>query len=115
MLAEKRVLTSQDTVVDHVSSAKAVTTSAPVSFKSIPKQQQQPQETNKTLKKQSVTTINSDPLSLNHQHNYKAITKQPPTKPRPLLGMERRAHMMAERRQARMERQRQREERLLVS
>lgn len=124
-MAEKSVAKSQDTVApdhmipiisdhvspvasDHMSHAKIA--SAPVTA-SGPVLKQQP---NKTLKKQLVTA-NHRPLPLNQQHKASTIAKQPPTKPLPLLGMERRAHMMSERRQARMERQRQREEQLLVS
>ena len=103
-------------VSDHVSPDKTVT--VPVSVvasERIPKQQQQ--QPDKTLKKQSLTGVDCQSLLFNEQHSHKALTvaKQPPTKPLPLLGMERRAHMMAERRQARMERQRQREEQILVS
>ena len=111
------MLTSQTTVAsDHVIPDKTVT--APVAIvasepMSKPKQQQQPK---KTLMKQSLKAVDQS-LSLNEQHNHKplVVAKQPPTKPLPLLGMECRAHMMAERRQARMERQRQREEQILVS
>ena len=97
---------------DHVSHDETVT--APV-MEPVPKQQR-PQP-NKPVKKQSVTSVEYQSLSLNEQHSHKTLTvaKQLPTKPLPLLGMERRAHMMVERRQARMERQRQREEQILVS
>lgn len=47
-------------------------------------------------------------------HKPVVIARQPPTKPVAMLGMERRAQMMAERRQAREDRKRQREEQLLV-
>ena len=124
MLAEKRALRSQDPVtsdhvspviLDHVSSTMAMTAPVVASGSVLNKQQQsQPM---KILKKQSVTTVNTQPSSLHQQHRHKTpvVVKQPPTEPLPLLGMERRAHMMAERRQARMERQRLREEQLLVS
>ena len=125
MLAEKRALRSQDPVTsdhvspvisDHVSSTMAVTAPVVASGSILNKQQQQSQPM-KILKKQSVTTVNTQPSSLHQQHRHKTpvVVKQPPTEPLPLLGMERRAHMMAERRQARMERQRLREEQLLVS
>ena len=136
MLAERRVLKSQDTVVsdhvspvisDHVSPVNSdhvsptTTVTAPVAAVApgpILNKQQQRSQPIKTLKKQPVvTTVNTHPPSLNQQHTHKppTIVKQPPTKPLPLLGMEHRAHMMAERRQARVERQKQREEQLLVS
>ena len=113
------MLTSQSTAVpdhvrpDHVSPDKTVT--APVTVATTVSKQQH--QLNKPLKKQSVTSVEHQSLSLTEQNNHKTLTvaKQPPTKPLPLLGMERRAHMMAERRQARMERQRQREEQILVS
>ena len=48
-------------------------------------------------------------------HKPVIIARQPPTKPVAMLGMERRAQRMAERRQARENRKRQQEEELLVS
>ena len=145
MLAERRGLRSQDTVAsdhvshsdhvisdhvisdhvspvisDHVSTTTVVTAPVPViASESVLNRQQQQQQSQpiKTLKKQPITTVNTHPSSLTQQHSHKVptVAKQPSTKPLPLLGMERRAHMMAERRQARVERQRQREEQLLVS
>ena len=126
-MAEKRVLTAaQSNTVpdDHVSTNKIVTVPVkPVTSESVPKQQvqqqhheeqQQPHKTD-----QSVTAAGDcRSSSLSKQYSHKmipAVVKQPPTKPLPLLGMERRAHMMAERRQARMDRQRQQEEQILVS
>lgn len=103
-------------ISNHVSPVKIVNTPTVVtsvameSTKFVTKQQQQSSEVQKN---QSVTVS----FYPNQQHCHKTltVTKQPPTKPLPLLGMERRAHMMAERHQARKERQKQREEQLLVS
>ena len=111
---------------DHMNATKIETVPVtPVTSESIPKQQlqqehqqkhkqQQQHETNQSVK----TVGDHQSSSLKKQYIHKtlaAVVKQPPTKPLPLLGMERRAHMMAERRQARMDRQRQREEQILVS
>lgn len=112
-MAEKRILTLQDAVAtDHVSPAKVVTVPvATVVSESVHKQQQE----DIAVKKRPLTVKTSHPSSSDQQQSHKTLTHQLPTKPLPLLGMERRAHMMAERRQARMERQKQKEEQMLVS
>jgi len=119
LLAEKRVLTSQDHVIsDDVSPVRIV--NAPTVVTSVATEatkfvsKEQPQQQLSEIQKNQSVTVSSHP---NQQRTHKTLTvaKQPPTKPLPLLGMERRAHMMAERRQARKERQKQREEELLVS
>ena len=111
------MISSESQVISEVQETQVVHNKNLTSNETVTTSETDKKPTQQSSNKHSMEHLQSSSLPKQHHvvHKPVIIARQPPTKPVAVLGMERRAQRMAERRQARENRKRQREEELLVS
>jgi len=108
------VISSKSQVISEAQETQVVHNQHPTSTETVTKSKPDKKPTQKSSNKHSMES-SSMPKQCHFVHKPVITARQPSTKPVAMLGMERRTQLMAQRRQAREDRKRQREEELLVS